>query len=149
MTTLPDYPEASLTTATAVALGGRLYVFGGARWDAAAKTVVNHDAAHVFDATAGQWRALPRLPQPGRGLAAVALDDQANPHRRAIATMRSSLSRTVLFRRRAWHVHRGPGVAVCGDGHARAGRRMALLPRARIGSGIGRMPCSAWRGGNG
>jgi N-acetylneuraminic acid mutarotase len=76
MTALPDYPEASLTTATAVVLGGRLYVFGGARWDAAAKTVVNHDAAHVFDATAGQWRALPRLPQPGRGLSAVALDDR-------------------------------------------------------------------------
>jgi N-acetylneuraminic acid mutarotase len=76
VTALPPYPEASLTTAAAVALGERLFVFGGARWDAAAKTVVNHAAAHVYDVTAGRWRALPPLPHPGRGLAAVALDER-------------------------------------------------------------------------
>lgn len=75
-TELPPYPEGGLTGAAAVALGGRWFVFGGARWDAAAKTVVNHDAAHVFDFASRRWRKLPRLPHPGRGLAAVALDER-------------------------------------------------------------------------
>lgn len=74
VTDLPAYPEASLTTPAAVTVGGRLFVFGGARWDATAKTVVNHAAAHVYDVAAGRWLPLPPLPHPGRGLAAVALD---------------------------------------------------------------------------
>jgi N-acetylneuraminic acid mutarotase len=73
---LPPYPEASVTTAAAVALGGRLFVFGGARWDPASRTVVNHATAHVFDVAARRWRKLPSLPHPARGLAAVALDEQ-------------------------------------------------------------------------
>ena len=34
VTRLPDYPETSLTTGTAAAVGTQLFVFGGARWDA-------------------------------------------------------------------------------------------------------------------
>lgn len=74
VTALAAYPEPSVTTAAAAVVGERLYVFGGARWDAASQTVVNHDAAHVYDPARGRWRALPRLPHPGRGLAVVALD---------------------------------------------------------------------------
>jgi N-acetylneuraminic acid mutarotase len=76
VTDLPAYPESSLTTAAAVGLSEGLWVFGGARWDAAAKTVVNHAAAHVFDGRTGRWRALPPLPHATRGLAAVALDEK-------------------------------------------------------------------------
>lgn len=75
-TELPPYPEIGVTTAGAVALGDRLFVFGGARWDPVAKTVVNHATAHVFEFAARRWRKLPDLPHPGRGLAAVALDQR-------------------------------------------------------------------------
>ena len=71
---LPPYPEPGLTTATAASIGARLYVFGGARWDATTKTVVNHASAHVFFAAAKRWEALPPLPHPGRGFSAMALD---------------------------------------------------------------------------
>jgi N-acetylneuraminic acid mutarotase len=74
ITRLSDYPEASLTTATAAAVNGRLFVFGGARWDAVKKSVVNHATAHVYSPTTQRWEALPQLPHPGRGLTAVALD---------------------------------------------------------------------------
>ena len=73
---LADYPEAGLTTATAAGAGGRLYVFGGARWDPARKTVVNHATAHVYSPATKRWEPLPRLPHPGRGLTAVALDER-------------------------------------------------------------------------
>jgi N-acetylneuraminic acid mutarotase len=76
ITRLPSYPEASLTTATAAALGDRLYVFGGARWDPARKTVVNHRTAHAYSITARRWETLPPLPHPGRGYTAVTLDDR-------------------------------------------------------------------------
>jgi len=75
-TRLPDYPEASLTTGTAAVVGGKLYVFGGARWDPVAKTVVNHASAHVFSPDTNRWERLPPLPHPGRGFNAVALDDR-------------------------------------------------------------------------
>jgi N-acetylneuraminic acid mutarotase len=73
-TRLADYPEASLTTGTAAAVGGKLYVFGGARWDPVAKAVVNHASAHVFSPDTNRWERLPPLPHPGRGYTAVALD---------------------------------------------------------------------------
>lgn len=75
-TRLPDYPEAGLTTGTMAAAGGRLFVFGGARWDPAKKTVVNHATAHVYTPAEKRWEALPRLPHPGRGITAVALNDR-------------------------------------------------------------------------
>ena len=75
-TRLPDYPEASLTTGTAAVVGGKLYVFGGARWDPVAKTVVNHASAHVFSPDTNRWERLPPLPHPGRGYTAIALDER-------------------------------------------------------------------------
>jgi N-acetylneuraminic acid mutarotase len=75
-TRLADYPEAGLMTGTAAAIGEKLYVFGGARWDAGKKTVVNHATAHAYSVVTGKWTALPPLPHPGRGYTAVALDDR-------------------------------------------------------------------------
>jgi N-acetylneuraminic acid mutarotase len=76
VTRLADYPETGLMTGTAAVVGDRLHVFGGARWDAERKTAVNHASAHAYSAVTGRWTALLRLPHPGRGYTAVALDDQ-------------------------------------------------------------------------
>lgn len=73
VTELPPYPEAGLTTGTAVAAGGRILVFGGARWDATARTVINHASAHTYDTRRSQWAALPPLPRPNRGITAISL----------------------------------------------------------------------------
>ena len=72
---LADYPEAGLTTGTATAIGDRLFVFGGARWNPATTTVVNHATAHVYAVAEKRWKPLPSLPHPGRGITAVALDE--------------------------------------------------------------------------
>jgi hypothetical protein len=73
VTELPPYPEAGLTTGTAVAAGGRVLVFGGASWDATARTVINHAAAHAYDTRTRQWTALPPLRRANRGLTAITL----------------------------------------------------------------------------
>lgn len=70
---LPPYPEKGLTTATAVAVDGRVLVFGGASWDSTSRTVVNHAAAHAYDPRTRRWSALPPLPRPNRGLTAISL----------------------------------------------------------------------------
>lgn len=75
-TRLADYPEAGLMTGTAAAVGEKLYVFGGARWDAGKKTVVNHKTAHAYSVVTGKWTPLSPLPHPGRGYTAVALDER-------------------------------------------------------------------------
>jgi N-acetylneuraminic acid mutarotase len=71
---LPDYPEPSLITAAAAVAGDRLFVFGGARWDAVKKAVVNHSSAHVYSPARNRWEQLPPLPHPGRGCTAITLD---------------------------------------------------------------------------
>jgi len=71
---LPNYPEKTLTTATAAAAGNQLFVFGGARWDAAAKTVANHSSAYSYSPDTQRWDPLPPLPFAVRGLTAVTLD---------------------------------------------------------------------------
>ncbi|WP_414660309.1 Kelch repeat-containing protein [Horticoccus sp. 23ND18S-11] len=76
ITRLASYPEAGLTTGTAAALGDRMFVFGGARWDATDKKVVNHRSAHVYSVATNRWEKLPALPHPGRGYCAVTLDDR-------------------------------------------------------------------------
>jgi N-acetylneuraminic acid mutarotase len=76
MTPLPEYPEPSLITGTAAAAEGRLFVFGGARWDATIKGVVNHASAYAYDPAGKRWEKLPPLPHPGRGLAAITLDNR-------------------------------------------------------------------------
>ena len=72
---LADHPESSVITGAAAALGDRLYVFGGGGWDAAGRTVVNRASAHVYLPAEDRWEALPPLPRPARGLAAVVLDE--------------------------------------------------------------------------
>ncbi|MFM8337446.1 MAG: Kelch repeat-containing protein, partial [Opitutaceae bacterium] len=74
VTELPPYPESGFTTGTAIATVGRVLVFGGARWDATARTVINHAAAHAYDTRTRQWSALPPLPRPNRGITAISLD---------------------------------------------------------------------------
>jgi len=71
---LANYPETTLTTATAAAVGNQLFVFGGARWDAPAKTVANHSSAYSYSPDTQRWEPLPPLPFAVRGLTAVALD---------------------------------------------------------------------------
>jgi N-acetylneuraminic acid mutarotase len=73
-TRLANYPETTLTTATAAAIGSQLFVFGGARWDANTKTVVNHSSAYSYSPDTQRWEPLPPLPLAVRGLTAVALD---------------------------------------------------------------------------
>ena len=74
VTELPPYPEPGFTTGTAIAAGARILVFGGARWDATARTVINHASAHAYDTRRRQWAALPPLPRPNRGITAIFLD---------------------------------------------------------------------------
>ncbi len=74
ITELPPYPEAGFIIGTAAAVGGRVFVFGGTRWDAGPRTVVNHANAHAYDTAARRWSRLPPLPSPNRGLTAVVLD---------------------------------------------------------------------------
>ncbi|PAW89709.1 MAG: hypothetical protein B9S33_02580 [Pedosphaera sp. Tous-C6FEB] len=73
---LADLPSAGIITGTAAACGGRLFVFSGAHWDAAAKTVVNTAAAFAFSPKSGRWDQLAPVPFPVRGLTAVALDER-------------------------------------------------------------------------
>ncbi len=75
-TRLADYPEPGIATGTAAVAGGRLCVFGGARWNPATETVVNQAAAHAYSPAKKRWETLPPLPHPGRGLTAVALDER-------------------------------------------------------------------------
>ena len=71
---LADYPQAGCGIGTAVAANDRIYVFGGARWDAPVGTVANLAAAHVYSPATGRWSDLPPLPVANRGITAVRLD---------------------------------------------------------------------------
>lgn len=71
---LADYPEVGFGIGTAVAGNDRIYVFGGARWEAKAGTVANLAAAHVYSPATGRWSDLPPLPVAIRGITAVQLD---------------------------------------------------------------------------
>ena len=73
---LADLPSAGIITGTAAACGGRLFVFSGAHWDSAAKTVVNTAAAFALSPKSGRWDKLAPVPFPVRGLTAVALDER-------------------------------------------------------------------------
>lgn len=69
-----DYPLPLLNGAAA-GVGGRMFVFGGAQWDAAAKQVANHGSAFAYSPAADRWEPLPPLPTAVRGLAATVLDE--------------------------------------------------------------------------
>ena len=69
-------PVPSFGIGAAAAAGGRVYVFGGARWDAAAGEVRNLDVALAYDPKADRWEELPKLASANRGISAVALDER-------------------------------------------------------------------------
>ncbi len=70
---LPDYPGAPFGTAACTVAAAELFIFGGANWDASAKTVRNAVEAHALHVAKRAWRPLKHLPCPVRGLAAVDL----------------------------------------------------------------------------
>jgi N-acetylneuraminic acid mutarotase len=75
MRELAPVPGPGLGISASAACGGKLYVFGGARWDADAGEARNLSTASVYDPHSDEWRQLPTLPRANRGLTAVALDD--------------------------------------------------------------------------
>jgi N-acetylneuraminic acid mutarotase len=75
VTPLPDFPGRPFGIAASAVVGGELFIFGGANWSAADKSVVNTADAHAFDAAKQQWRKLGRYPFAARGVTALALDD--------------------------------------------------------------------------
>jgi len=76
VTKLPDFPGQPFGIAASAILGGQLFIFGGANWDPAAKTVVNTAEAHAFTLAAREWRKLRPYPFAARGLTAIALDER-------------------------------------------------------------------------
>jgi N-acetylneuraminic acid mutarotase len=76
VTRLPAYPEPAFVTGAAAACAGRLFAFGGARWDTEAKTVANLSSAHAYFPAEKRWEKLRPLPYAVRGITAVALDDR-------------------------------------------------------------------------
>jgi N-acetylneuraminic acid mutarotase len=63
-------PSGKVAMAATVSAGGRLWMFGGAHFDAA-KTLHNRAEAWSWDPASGKWTALRPLPQAARGIAAV------------------------------------------------------------------------------
>ena len=74
--TLGEYPGGKLIVATAAALDGRIYVFGGATFNSANQQAVNVDSAFAYSIDEGKWSRLKPFPLPARGLASCALDDR-------------------------------------------------------------------------
>jgi N-acetylneuraminic acid mutarotase len=64
------YPAGPLALAAAVEHGGKLWIFGGAYYDAA-RTLFNRADAWSFDPATGKWRSLRPLPRPTRGVVAA------------------------------------------------------------------------------
>ncbi len=75
-TRLADLPGPGFMVGAAAACGGRIFVFGGARWDAAACAVTNLSGSYAFSPAENRWQTLTPLPSANRGLAAIALDDR-------------------------------------------------------------------------
>ena len=75
-TELPALPVSSFVTGTAAACGGRVFVFGGARWDAGAETVANLDDVFSLKPGSKQWERQQKYPFAVRGVTAVALDQR-------------------------------------------------------------------------
>lgn len=75
-TRLADLPVPAFVSGAAAACGRRLFVFGGARWDAGAGAQANLSGAFAFTPTENRWQELQPLPSPNRGLTALALDER-------------------------------------------------------------------------
>lgn len=73
---LSDFPGGKLIVPTAVALGGRIYVFTGASFDPANNQAVNVDSAFVYSISDAKWNGIKPFPFPVRGLASCVLDDR-------------------------------------------------------------------------
>jgi N-acetylneuraminic acid mutarotase len=69
-------PVPGIITGAAAACGGRLYVFCGAHWDAAAGEVANMAGSFAWLPSDDRWTALLPYPFAGRGQTAVSLDDR-------------------------------------------------------------------------
>ena len=68
-------PQGAVVNAASAAIGHMVYLFGGVSISAAGK-ILNHAVAFRFDAAEHTWRRLAPLPEPNRGVTAVALDDR-------------------------------------------------------------------------
>ncbi len=66
-------PQGAVANAASAAIGNMVYLFGGVSMPAAGK-ILNHADACRFDAAEHTWRRLAPLPEPNRGVTAVALD---------------------------------------------------------------------------
>jgi N-acetylneuraminic acid mutarotase len=66
-------PQGAVANAASAVIGNMVYLFGGVSMPAAGK-VLNHADVLRFDAAEHTWRRLAPLPEPNRGLTAVALD---------------------------------------------------------------------------
>ena len=73
---LPDLPVPSFSSGAAAACGGRIFVFGGARWDAAANAAANLRSTFAWSAKDECWETLAPHPFAVRGCTAVALDER-------------------------------------------------------------------------
>jgi N-acetylneuraminic acid mutarotase len=74
VTNLEPFPGPPfLTAASTMDLFGRLFVFGGGTWDEKTQSVLNLDAAHIFDVKKNSWKKLRTLPYAARGMSAVVL----------------------------------------------------------------------------
>ena len=71
--TIGVMPQGRVVNAASAAIGAMVYLFGGVSMPAAGK-ILNHADAFRFDAAERTWRRLAPLPEPNRGLSAVALD---------------------------------------------------------------------------
>jgi len=76
VTKLPDFPGKGFGVAASAILGGQLFLFGGANWDAEKSTVVNTADAYALTLSTREWRQLKPFPFPVRGLTGIALDDR-------------------------------------------------------------------------
>ena len=76
MRRLADLPVPSFSSGAAATCGGRVFVFGGASWDAAANAVANLQSTFTWTKKSERWEALAPYPFPVRGCAAVALDER-------------------------------------------------------------------------
>jgi N-acetylneuraminic acid mutarotase len=75
-TRLRDLPAPGFFVGAVAACGGRVFVFGGARWDAAVGAVANMNSAFAYSPEEDRWTRLPSCPFAARGQAAVALDER-------------------------------------------------------------------------
>ena len=72
---IADLPAPGFIMGAASACGGRVFVFGGAQWDAAQGAVRNIASAFAYAPARNRWEILKPLPSANRGLTALALDE--------------------------------------------------------------------------